>query len=116
MECAQDELFGPILSIIRVNTVDEALALEAKSPYGNALSVFTSSGDVARYVSNNATAGMVGINIGVPVPREPFSFGWTKRSKFGSGDITGNAGVDFWSNKKKITTKWSVQSDKNWMS
>ena len=116
MECAQDELFGPILSIIRVNTVDEALALEAKSPYGNALSVFTSSGDVARYVSNNATAGMVGINIGVPVPREPFSFGGTKRSKFGSGDITGNAGVDFWSNKKKITTKWSVQSDKNWMS
>jgi malonate-semialdehyde dehydrogenase (acetylating)/methylmalonate-semialdehyde dehydrogenase len=59
---------------------------------------------------------MLGVNIGVPVPREPFSFGGTKKSKFGHGDITGDAGVDFWSVKKKITTKWSTQTDKNWMS
>jgi malonate-semialdehyde dehydrogenase (acetylating)/methylmalonate-semialdehyde dehydrogenase len=59
---------------------------------------------------------MIGVNVGVPVPREPFSFGGTKDSKFGSGDITGWGGVELWSNRKKITTKWSTQSDKNWMS
>jgi malonate-semialdehyde dehydrogenase (acetylating)/methylmalonate-semialdehyde dehydrogenase len=59
---------------------------------------------------------MVGINIGVPVPREPFSFGGTKESKFGHGDITGEGALDFWSNQKKITTKWSEQKDATWMS
>jgi malonate-semialdehyde dehydrogenase (acetylating)/methylmalonate-semialdehyde dehydrogenase len=105
-----------VLSIVRVRTIDEALELERNSAYGNALSVFTTSGHVARYVSERATSGMIGVNVGVPVPREPFSFGGTKDSKFGSGDITGWGGVEFWSNRKKITTKWSSQSDKNWMS
>jgi malonate-semialdehyde dehydrogenase (acetylating) / methylmalonate-semialdehyde dehydrogenase len=59
---------------------------------------------------------MVGINIGVPVPREPFSFGGTFESKFGHGDITGVHSLDFWSNIKKITTKWAAQKDWNWMS
>jgi malonate-semialdehyde dehydrogenase (acetylating)/methylmalonate-semialdehyde dehydrogenase len=59
---------------------------------------------------------MIGINVGVPVPREPFSFGGTKESKFGVNDITGWGGVEHWSSRKKITTKWSAQSDKNWMS
>jgi malonate-semialdehyde dehydrogenase (acetylating)/methylmalonate-semialdehyde dehydrogenase len=59
---------------------------------------------------------MIGVNIGVPVPREPFSFGGTKRSKFGHGDITGPAAVDFWTDLKKITTKWAAQSDATWMS
>jgi malonate-semialdehyde dehydrogenase (acetylating)/methylmalonate-semialdehyde dehydrogenase len=116
MECSCAELFGPVLSIVRVSTIDEALELERKSAYGNALSVFTTSGHVARYVSERATSGMIGVNVGVPVPREPFSFGGTKDSKFGSGDITGWGGVELWSNRKKITTKWSTQSDKNWMS
>lgn len=116
MQCACDELFGPVLTIIRVPTIEEALQLERQSPYGNALVVFTSSGHVARYVSDRATSGMIGVNVGVPVPREPFSFGGTKSSKFGCGDITGWGGVEFWSNRKKITTKWSPQSDKNWMS
>jgi malonate-semialdehyde dehydrogenase (acetylating)/methylmalonate-semialdehyde dehydrogenase len=116
MQCACDELFGPVLTIIRVPTIEEALQLERQSSYGNALVVFTSSGHVARYVSDRATSGMIGVNVGVPVPREPFSFGGTKSSKFGCGDITGWGGVEFWSNRKKITTKWSPQSDKNWMS
>jgi malonate-semialdehyde dehydrogenase (acetylating)/methylmalonate-semialdehyde dehydrogenase len=115
-ECACTELFGPVLSIIRVKTLDEALRLESMSRYGNALSVFTSSGNVAERVTRCATSGMVGINVGVPVPREPFSFGGTKESKFGSGDITGWGGVEHWSHRKKITTKWASQSDKNWMS
>jgi malonate-semialdehyde dehydrogenase (acetylating)/methylmalonate-semialdehyde dehydrogenase len=116
MECGCSELFGPVLSIIRVKTLEEALALERASNFGNATCVFTTNGAVARYVAENATSGMLGINIGVPVPREPFSFGGTKASKYGTGDITGSGGVEFWSNRKKVTTKWALQSDKNWMS
>jgi len=121
MECAQLEIFGPVLTIVRVNSLSEALAIEARSQYGNATSVFTTSGAVARQVAARASAGMVGINIGVPVPREPFSFGGTKQSKFGSGDITGMSAVEFWSALKKVTTKWEetqgdVGSPENWMS
>ena len=116
MECSCAELFGPVLSVLRVKNLEEAMALERASAYGNACVVFTSSGGVARYVAENATAGMIGVNIGVPVPREPFSFGGTKDSKFGVGDITGVGGVEFWSQRKKVTSKWALQSDKNWMS
>ena len=116
MDCAQSELFGPVLTVIRVDTLDQALALEAQSPYGNATSVFTTSGAVARKVAERAGSGMVGVNVGVPVPREPFSFGGTKQSKFGHGDITGRPAVEFWSRLKKITTKWTVQRDASWMS
>ncbi len=116
MECAQCELFGPVLTIVRVKTLDEALALDARSPFGNATSIFTTSGGVAQHVADNSSSGMIGINIGVPVPREPFSFGGTKDSRFGNGDITGAGGIEFWSNRKKITTKWALHTDKNWMS
>jgi malonate-semialdehyde dehydrogenase (acetylating)/methylmalonate-semialdehyde dehydrogenase len=116
MECARKELFGPVLTIVRVKTLEEGLRLEEVSPFGNATSVFTTSGSVAQKVAERSASGMIGINVGVPVPREPFSFGGTKDSKFGHGDITGAGGVDFWSNQKKITAKWSIQSDKNWMS
>lgn len=116
MSCATVELFGPVLSVIRVDNIDQALALERASEYGNALSIFTTSGAVARYVAERATSGMVGVNIGVPVPRDPFSFGGTKNSKFGQGDMTGPSGVELWSNLKKITTKWALASDATWMS
>jgi malonate-semialdehyde dehydrogenase (acetylating)/methylmalonate-semialdehyde dehydrogenase len=116
MECARSELFGPVLTVIRTSSLDEALTVEAHSPYGNATSVFTSSGAVARLVSERATSGMVGVNIGVPVPREPFSFGGSKESKFGHGDITGRPAVEFWSRWKKVTTKWDLQPDATWMS
>lgn len=115
-QAACDELFGPVISIVRVKNLSEALAFEASSGYGNACSVFTQSGPVAERVANEATAGMIGVNIGVPVPREPFSFGGSKTSKFGSGDITGDTGVDFWTQLKKVTVKWAEGSDKNWMS
>lgn len=115
-ECATRELFGPVLSIVRVDNLDQALALDRNNPYGNATSVFTTSGAVARRVSDRASSGMVGINIGVPVPREPFSFGGSKDSRFGAGDITGRGGVEHWSYLKKITTKWEMQRDHNWMS
>jgi malonate-semialdehyde dehydrogenase (acetylating)/methylmalonate-semialdehyde dehydrogenase len=116
MDCVETELFGPVLTVVRVETLEEALALERESPYGNATSVFTTSGAVARHVSERATSGMVGINVGVPVPRDPFSFGGTRDSKFGHGDITGPGGVELWTNLKKITTKWALQPDASWMS
>jgi malonate-semialdehyde dehydrogenase (acetylating)/methylmalonate-semialdehyde dehydrogenase len=111
MECATRELFGPILTVIRVSTIDEALSIENQNRYGNATCVFTQSGSVARYVAERASSGMVGVNVGVPVPRDPFSFGGTKDSKFGHGDITGPAAVAFWSNLKKITSRWEPQNE-----
>ncbi len=116
MDCAQRELFGPILTIVRVKTLAEAIAMESATTYGNATSVFTTRGDVARYVAEHAQSGMVGVNIGVPVPREPFSFGGAKDSRFGATDITGQGGVELWTSVKKITTKWALQPDATWMS
>lgn len=113
---ATEELFGPVLSIIRVNNLSEALAIQNSSRYGNAVSVFTQNGAIAEKVAQEGKAGMVGINIGVPVPREPFSFGGTYESKFGHGDITGVHSLNFWSNPRKVTTKWAAQKDWNWMS
>ena len=115
-EAAAIELFGPILSIVRCKDLSEAMKIENSVDYGNACSVFTSSGPLADRVAREASTGMVGVNIGVPVPREPFSFGGINASKFGHGDITGHQSLDFWSNVKKITTKWEIQSDSNWMS
>jgi malonate-semialdehyde dehydrogenase (acetylating)/methylmalonate-semialdehyde dehydrogenase len=115
-QAAVEELFGPVLSIVRVKTLSEALAIQSTSPFGNAASVFTRDGGVAERVCRESKAGMVGVNIGVPVPREPFSFGGVAESKFGQGDITGPSSLDLWTDLKKVTTKWSVASDQNWMS
>jgi len=116
MAIAQDEVFGPVLAIVRVQTVEDAIRIENASPYGNAASVFTESGGVARYVMEHASAGMVGVNVGVPVPREPFSFGGWNDSKFGVGDITGRGSIEFWTQAKKMTTKWNKEAGVNWMS
>jgi len=116
MAVAREEIFGPVISIMRVDTLDEALAIENSSPYGNAASVFTQNGGYARYVMDRASAGMVGVNVGVPVPREPFSFGGWNESKFGVGDITGKSSVEFWTRLKKSTVKWNPEAGINWMS
>jgi malonate-semialdehyde dehydrogenase (acetylating)/methylmalonate-semialdehyde dehydrogenase len=116
MAIAREEVFGPVLAIVRARDVDEALAVENASPYGNAASVFTESGGVARRVMERASAGMVGVNVGVPVPREPFSFGGWNDSKFGAGDITGRGSIEFWTQAKKMTTKWNREAGVNWMS
>jgi malonate-semialdehyde dehydrogenase (acetylating)/methylmalonate-semialdehyde dehydrogenase len=115
-EAQQVELFGPIISIIRCKDITHAMTIQNSSEYGNACSVFTNSGGAADRVIREAKAGMVGVNVGVPVPREPFSFGGIAASKFGSGDITGEHSLDFWSDVKKVTTKWEKQNDNNWMS
>src|SRR6187397_1873114 len=116
MAVAKEEIFGPVISIIRTNTVDEAIAIENSSPYGNAASVFTQNGGMARYIIDRASAGMIGVNVGVPVPREPFSFGGWNESKFGVGDITGKSSIEFWTKLKKSTVKWNPEAGVNWMS
>ncbi len=115
-ESILDEVFGPVLTIIRVDTLEEAITIENNSPYGNAAAIYTCSGRVADTYRQRVNAGMVGINIGVPVPREPFSFGGWNLSRFGDGDITGASAIEFWSQPQKVTTKWESRHRENWMS
>ena len=116
MKIAKEEVFGPVLSIMRTENVDDAIKIQNSSMYGNAAAVFTQSGGIAKYIMEKASAGMIGVNIGVPVPREPFSFGGWNESKFGAGDITGKSSIEFWTKLKKTTVKWNPESRTNWMS
>src|SRR5262245_34040413 len=106
MRIAQEEVFGPVLAIIRARDVDEAVAIENASPYGNAAAVYTTNGAHAKAIARRASAGMIGVNVGVPVPLEPFGFGGWNDSRFGVGDITGRSSIEFWTQSKKITTRW----------
>jgi malonate-semialdehyde dehydrogenase (acetylating)/methylmalonate-semialdehyde dehydrogenase len=115
MALAQEEVFGPVLAIVRTRNLDEAMAVENASPFGNAAAIFTESGGAARTALERASAGMVGVNVGVPVPREPFGFGGWNDSRFGVGDITGRGSIEFWTKSKKITTKWNREAGTNWM-
>ncbi|MCP4676497.1 MAG: CoA-acylating methylmalonate-semialdehyde dehydrogenase [Deltaproteobacteria bacterium] len=116
MTAYREEIFGPVFSIVHVDTLDEALELENSHPYGNGAGIFTTNGGIARYVVDRLEAGMCGVNIGVPVPREPFSFAGWNMSKFGHGDMTGEDGFRFWTRPKKVTTRWSMAEDATWMS
>lgn len=116
MRVAKEEIFGPVLSVIRVSHIDEAIAIQNSSVYGNGASIYTQNGAMAQYVSERLDAGMIGVNIGVPVPREPFSFGGTKASKFGTCDITGHSSIEFWTRRVKQTVKWNPEAGVNWMS
>jgi malonate-semialdehyde dehydrogenase (acetylating) / methylmalonate-semialdehyde dehydrogenase len=116
MACAREEIFGPVITVIRVKTLDEAIKIENSNPYGNAACIYTTSGGVAEYAINRFEAGMCGVNVGVPVPREPFGFGGWNDSKFGHGDMTGMDGFRFWTRPRKVTVKWAIQPDQTWMS
>jgi len=102
----KEEIFGPVLSVLEVATFDEAIAIENANLYGNAACIYTSVGQHADYFVERFQAAMLGVNIGVPVPREPFSFGGMNRSNFGISDITGEGCMDFMTQKKKVTQKW----------
>ncbi len=116
MSVASEEIFGPVISIIRAKDLDEAIRIENSSDYGNAAAVFTQNGGLAKQVIDRASAGMIGVNVGVPVPREPFPFGGWNDSKFGVGDITGRSSIEFWTQNKKSTVKWTAEAKTNWMS
>jgi len=107
MRIAQEEVFGPVLAIIRAESVEQAAAIENASPYGNAAAVYTRNGGHARSLAQQASAGMIGVNVGVPVPLEPFGFGGWNHSRFGVGDITGKSSIEFWTQSKKVTTRWN---------
>jgi malonate-semialdehyde dehydrogenase (acetylating)/methylmalonate-semialdehyde dehydrogenase len=116
MRIAQEEIFGPVLAVVRAGTLEAALELQRQSPYGNAASIFTRDAGAAKRLMEAASAGRIGVNVGVPVPREPFSFGGWNDSKFGVGDITGHGSIEFWTRAKKTTTKWNREAGVNWMS
>jgi malonate-semialdehyde dehydrogenase (acetylating) / methylmalonate-semialdehyde dehydrogenase len=106
MRLAQEEIFGPVLSVLRVADVGEAIAVARDCPYGNGASIFTNSGYVAREFKMRFNAGMIGINIGVPAPMAWFPFtGWNK-SFFGDLHIQGTEAVHFYTRQKTVMTRW----------
>jgi malonate-semialdehyde dehydrogenase (acetylating)/methylmalonate-semialdehyde dehydrogenase len=106
MSVYTDEIFGPVLTVIRVDTYDEALALVNASEYGNGTAIFTNDGGAARRFQNEIEVGMVGINVPVPVPMAYFSFGGWKNSLFGDTHAHGTEGVHFFTRGKVVTTRW----------
>ena len=112
----EEEVFGPTLEIIKAATLEEAIAYQNCSPYGNGASIFTDTGLYAQKAVLGLSSGMLGVNIGVPVPRDPFSFGGLKGSKFGYGDITGYGSLPFLTTTRKVTTKWNPKDKKDWLS
>jgi malonate-semialdehyde dehydrogenase (acetylating)/methylmalonate-semialdehyde dehydrogenase len=106
MTIYKDEIFGPVLSVLRVNTYDEALALVNSHPYGNGTAIFTNDGGAARRFQNEVEVGMVGINVPIPVPMAYFSFGGWKNSLFGDTHAHGTEGVHFFTRGKVVTSRW----------
>ncbi|RJQ75923.1 CoA-acylating methylmalonate-semialdehyde dehydrogenase [Amycolatopsis panacis] len=106
----RDEIFGPVLSIVRVPTFDDALDLVNASPYGNGAALFTEHGGLARRFQNEVQAGMVGINVPIPVPAAAYSFGGWKASLFGDTHAYGDEGVRFYTRGKVVTSRWPQRS------
>jgi malonate-semialdehyde dehydrogenase (acetylating) / methylmalonate-semialdehyde dehydrogenase len=103
---AHEEIFGPVLSVVRVETVDDAIALVNSNPYGNGTAIFTSSGEAARRFQRGVQVGMIGINVPIPVPMAYYSFGGWKDSLFGDKHVHGPEGVSFYTRAKVITSRW----------
>ncbi|MGW4324582.1 CoA-acylating methylmalonate-semialdehyde dehydrogenase [Nocardia sp. NPDC004573] len=106
MSVYTDEIFGPVLSVVRVDTYDDALALVNTNPYGNGTALFTNDGGAARRFHNEVEVGMVGINVPIPVPMSYYSFGGWKNSLFGDAHAHGSDGVRFFTRTKAVTTRW----------
>ncbi len=106
MDAYRNEIFGPVLSVTRVDTVDEAIAFINANPYGNGTAIFTSSGEAARRFQREVTVGMIGINVPIPVPMAYHSFGGWKDSLFGESPIHGPEGIRFYTRAKVVTARW----------
>jgi malonate-semialdehyde dehydrogenase (acetylating)/methylmalonate-semialdehyde dehydrogenase len=106
MSVYTDEIFGPVLSVLRVETYDEALELVNNNPYGNGTAIFTNDGGAARRFQNEVQVGMIGINVPIPVPMAYYSFGGWKASLFGDSHAHGMDGVQFFTRQKAITQRW----------
>jgi malonate-semialdehyde dehydrogenase (acetylating)/methylmalonate-semialdehyde dehydrogenase len=106
MSVYTDEIFGPVLSVLRVESYDEAMDLVNSNPYGNGTAIFTNDGGAARRFQNEVEVGMVGINVPIPVPMAYYSFGGWKASLFGDSHAHGMDGVQFFTRQKAITSRW----------
>ena len=106
MDVYREEIFGPVLSVVRTDTVDAAIDLVNANPYGNGTAIFTSSGESARRFQRGVNVGMIGVNVPIPVPMAYYSFGGWKDSLFGEHHIHGPEGVSFYTRAKVITSRW----------
>jgi malonate-semialdehyde dehydrogenase (acetylating)/methylmalonate-semialdehyde dehydrogenase len=109
MKIYRDEIFGPVLVVLRADTLEEAIALVNRNPYANGVAIFTESGGAARRFENEVQVGMVGVNVPIPVPVAFYSFGGWKNSLFGDLHVHGPEGVKFYTRTKAITTRWPHQ-------
>jgi malonate-semialdehyde dehydrogenase (acetylating)/methylmalonate-semialdehyde dehydrogenase len=109
MKIYQDEIFGPVLVVLRSKTLEEAITLVNSNPYANGTAIFTESGGAARRFENEIQVGMVGINVPIPVPVAFYSFGGWKNSLFGDLHVHGTEGVKFYTHTKVVTTRWPHQ-------
>lgn len=112
MEIYREEIFGPVLSVVRVETYDDAVALVNANPYGNGTAVFTNDGGAARRYEADVNVGMIGVNVPVPVPVAYYSFGGWKRSLFGDTHAHGTEGVHFFTRGKVVTSRWVDPSNR----
>jgi malonate-semialdehyde dehydrogenase (acetylating)/methylmalonate-semialdehyde dehydrogenase len=106
MVIAKEEIFGPVACLMRAKDLDEAIALVNASEYGNAASIFTTSGKHARAFKSQAAPGMIGVNVGVAAPMAPFPFGGAKASLFGDLKAHGTAAIDFYTTRKTVISRW----------
>jgi malonate-semialdehyde dehydrogenase (acetylating)/methylmalonate-semialdehyde dehydrogenase len=113
MSIYRDEIFGPVLIVLRVDSLDAALDLINRNPYANGTAIFTCSGAHARRFAREVQVGMVGINVPIPVPMAFFSFGGWKASLFGDLHVHGAEGVQFYTRTKVVTTRWVADETEN---
>jgi malonate-semialdehyde dehydrogenase (acetylating)/methylmalonate-semialdehyde dehydrogenase len=106
MTIYKDEIFGPVLSVVRTKNYEEALGLINEHKFGNGTSIYTSNGDIARHFTTHAHIGMVGVNVPIPVPMAFHSFGGWKQSLFGDHAMHGMEGIHFYTKLKTITSRW----------
>ena len=106
MRIAKEEIFGPVLSVMHADSLDEAIEFANKSSYGNGASIFTASGGAAHKFRKNIQCGMIGLNTGVPAPMAFFSFGGHKESIFGDLKAQGTDSIEFYTKKKAVIERW----------
>jgi malonate-semialdehyde dehydrogenase (acetylating)/methylmalonate-semialdehyde dehydrogenase len=112
MSIYRDEIFGPVLSVVRASTYEEAIDLVNASPYANGVAIFTNNGGAARRFQSEIQVGMIGINVPIPVPMAYYSFGGWKDSLFGDAHVHGMEGVKFYTRAKVVTSRWPESASK----